>query len=194
MPRMWGIRRCAHGEEFFRFREAKRWKTPFKLPLLICGPEWEKCPSLSALWNAMEQAIGKLCRSVSAGIGQIGHEWKADAWQKTTCGSLPRRPPAVLPPPPFPSAPHSQSTSHLPPGGTPLSEGGECSRALHSPNSSPRSFGNPPRPLSFPKNQSEGETLPETAGNASVSGLRFPPTPERQGRGSLVAGAASGAM
>ncbi len=29
-------------------------------------------PSLPALWDAMELAIGTLCRSVSAGIGQIG--------------------------------------------------------------------------------------------------------------------------
>ena len=29
-------------------------------------------PSLSALWDAMGLAIGKLCRSVSAGIGPIG--------------------------------------------------------------------------------------------------------------------------
>jgi hypothetical protein len=62
------------------------------------------------------------------------------------CECLHPRPSAVLPPPPFPSAPHSQSTSHLPAGGTPLSEGGEYSRTLHSPTISPRSLGHPPPP------------------------------------------------
>jgi hypothetical protein len=86
MPRMWGIRRCAHGEEFFRFREAKRWENSFqasatdlragmgKMSIVRTATEVPDTgrPSLSALWNAMELAIGKLCRSVSAGIGQIG--------------------------------------------------------------------------------------------------------------------------
>ena len=42
MPRMWGIRRCAHGEGFSRFQKAKRWETPCKLARMIYGPEWEK--------------------------------------------------------------------------------------------------------------------------------------------------------
>ncbi len=53
------------------------------------------------------------------------------------CGSMPRRPPAVLPPPPFPPTPNVHSCNCLPPGGTPLSEGGECSRTLHSPTHLP---------------------------------------------------------
>ena len=86
MPRKCGIRRCAHGEEFFRFREAKRWENSFhasatdlragmgKMYIVRTVTEVPDTgrPSLSALWNAMELAIGKLCRSVSAGIGQIG--------------------------------------------------------------------------------------------------------------------------
>ncbi len=83
---MWGIRRCAHGEEFFRFREAKRLDNSVhacannplagmgKMSIVRAATEvpGRGRPSLSALWDAMGLAIGKLCRSVSAGIGQIG--------------------------------------------------------------------------------------------------------------------------
>jgi hypothetical protein len=86
MPRMWGIRRCAHVEEFFRFREAKRWENSFQASATDLRAGMGKMsivrtvtevpgtghPSLSALWDAMGLAIGKLGRSVSAGIGQIG--------------------------------------------------------------------------------------------------------------------------
>ena len=69
------------------------------------------------------------------------------------CGSMHRRPSAVLPPPPFPFAPKPQSGNPLPPGGTPLPEGGECSRTLHSPNAAPQSHRQHPRPLYSTKNE-----------------------------------------
>jgi hypothetical protein len=76
------------------------------------------------------------------------------------CGWTMRKPASTAtrstPPAPFPSAPHSQSISPLSPGAPPLSEGGACSRTLHSPYISPRSLGNPPRPLSFPKDRNHG--------------------------------------
>ena len=86
MPRMWGIRRCAHGEAFFRFRETKRWENAMqdcandlrsgmgKMSIVRAATEVPGTgrPLLSALWDAMGLAIGKLCRSVSAGIGPIG--------------------------------------------------------------------------------------------------------------------------
>ena len=86
MPRMLGIRRCAHGEAVFRFRETKRWDNALQAcandPLAGMGemsivraatevPGTGR-PLLSALWDARGLAIGKLCRSVSAGIGPIG--------------------------------------------------------------------------------------------------------------------------
>ena len=86
MPRMLGIRRCAHGEAFFRFRETKRLDNSVHAcandPLAGMGEmsivraatevPGSGHPLLSALWDARGLAIGKLCRSVSAGIGQIG--------------------------------------------------------------------------------------------------------------------------
>ena len=99
------------------------------------------------LWNSTNARIkkGDRTRPPPRG-GWRGHEWKADAWQKTSgrgrdggstavgrranhdfppptkesisgdgpCESLHRQPPAVLPPPPFPSAPHSQSAEKGP--------------------------------------------------------------------------------
>ena len=41
----------------------------------------------------------------------------------------------------------------LPPGGTPLSEGGGCLRTLHSPNTAPQAHHHHSRPLKSPKNQ-----------------------------------------
>ena len=78
----------------------------------------------------------------------------------------------ITPPPPFPSAPRSQSTSHIPPGGTTLSEGGECSRTLHSPNISPRSPGNPPRPLS--EEPCSPQKLPSSGAAESRTSQPFP--------------------
>jgi hypothetical protein len=65
---MWGIRRCAHGEELFRFREAKRLENTFqtsatdlragmgKMFIVRTATEVPDTgrPSLSALWNAMK--------------------------------------------------------------------------------------------------------------------------------------------
>ncbi len=86
MPRMLGIRRYAHGEAFFRFWETKGWENAMQdcandpldgmgeMSIVRAATEVPGTgrPSLSALWDAMGLAIGKLCRSVSAGIGQIG--------------------------------------------------------------------------------------------------------------------------
>ena len=94
--------------------------------------------------QAAGAATGGVLRSAVAASATSHRNNRINHSADGACESLHRRPPAVLPPPPFPSTSHSQSISHLPAGGPPLSEGGECSRTFHSPNISPRSLGHPP--------------------------------------------------
>jgi hypothetical protein len=49
---------------------------------------------------------------------------RINSFAEGPCAGTYRLPPAVLPPPPFPSTPNSHSRRPLPPGGTPLPEGG----------------------------------------------------------------------
>ena len=119
--------------------------------------------------QAAGAATGGVLRSAVAASATSHRNKRINHSADGACESLHRRPPAVLPPPPFPSAPHSQSTSHLSPGDTPLSEGGECSRTLHAPNTSSRS-----RPSS-PSTIIPEEPASQTVSTHKVARKRDPP-------------------
>jgi hypothetical protein len=92
---------------------------------------WMGCPLL-AEGKRQGPRRGEYCGVPSRQVQPHTGNKRVEPFADGPCGSLHRRPPAVLPPPPFPFAPKPQSRNPLPPGGTPLSEGGECLRTLHS--------------------------------------------------------------